>query len=73
MVQEFKMIGSLRINYLGEYTKFSDNKFVIPGSKKGVALKEINDRAFFSQKKRFLHEYFCFFPKSAHEVFEEES
>ena len=41
---------TILLGYLGEYTKFSDNKFVIPGSKKGVALKEINDRAFFSQK-----------------------
>ena len=41
---------TILLGYLGEYTKFSGNKFVIPGTKKGVALKEINDRAFFSQK-----------------------
>ena len=38
------------LGYLGEYAKFSDNKFIIPGSKKGIALKEINDRAFYNQK-----------------------
>ena len=31
------------------------------------------EKRVFQSKKRFLHEYFCFFPKSAHEVFEEES
>ena len=41
---------TILLGYLGEYTKFSDNKFIIPGSKKGIALKEINDRAFYNQK-----------------------
>ena len=30
-------------------------------------------KSVFQSEKWFLHEYLCFFPKSAHEVFEEES
>ena len=31
------------------------------------------EKRIFQSEKWFLHEYLCFFPKSAHEVFEEES